>query len=250
MKRSIYLIGVIILLTAGNIAAQEKKGDFYFGLHCSPNFSWIKPDVKEVLYKSDGIVIGVSYGADFEYDFTPNIGIITGLNFLHTGGKLQYLHIQEVIETNDTVLKSGYLSRKYNLQYLEIPIILKGSTGDLEKLGNFSFYGKFGITSGFNIRAKANDEFQPESSPDGTKYTNNKINVKDRVSFFREALIFGIGTEYKFGKKDAAHKAAVFLGLTFSNGFTDILKGNSTYNTAVKEKARSNFIEINAGIKF
>jgi hypothetical protein len=40
------------------------------------------------------------------------------------------------------------------------------------------------------------------------------------------------------------------VGFTFSNGFTDILTAETNYNPAIKEKARSNSLEMNIGIVF
>ena len=40
------------------------------------------------------------------------------------------------------------------------------------------------------------------------------------------------------------------MGLTFSNGFTDILKSSSSVKPAIKEKARSNYVELNIAVMF
>jgi hypothetical protein len=238
MKTQKTLLAVLFTILVLNVAAQDRN--YHFGLHCSPNLSWIKPDVEEVIYKSDGTLIGVSYGGIFENNFTPNVGIITGINVIHTGGQLKYPYVQEA---GTALADTGVLWRKYKLQYIEIPLMLKGSTGEL--LGKFSFFGKFGVGSGFNIRAKADDEFLSDSNPGGEKTVVENKNVKKDISFFRESLIIGIGAEYRLGKTAIAQ-----MGLTFSNGFTDILTEATTYKPTIKEKARSNFVELNIGIMF
>ncbi len=232
---------VILLLLSLQLHAQDRS--YHFGLHCSPNLSWIKPDVEEVIYKSNGTMVGVSYGGIFENEFTPNVGIITGINVLHTGGHLKYPHATTLeiggVYTPDT----GTLERKYTLQYIEIPLMIKGSTGDI--LGNFSFYGRFGVGSGFNIKARAHDEYLSDNSTTGEKISTANQNAKKEVSFFRESLIIGIGAEYRLGKT-----ATALMGLTFSNGFTDILKSSSSVKPAIKEKARSNYVELNIAVMF
>jgi hypothetical protein len=243
MKKIILLSGIYIIFLSGNLLAQGRA--YHFGLFFAPNLSWLKPDVQDaaVAYSSKGTAFKYSYGAAIEYDFTPNVGIVTGINILQTGGGLQYSHIQNISATSTPDSEAGTLTRKYTLQYLEIPLALKGSTGEL--LGNFSFYGKFGLGSGFNLSAKANDEFLPDNSATGNKITLDKINVKKNVSFFRESLIIGIGADYKLGKT-----AIIEMGLTYSNGFTDVLTGNNTFKPSVKEKAHSHFVELNVGVMF
>lgn len=238
MKIQKILIPALILLLALNAQAQDRK--YHFGLHCSPNLSWIKPDVEEIKYEGDGTIVGVSYGGMFENNFTPNVAIATGFNVIHTGGHLTYPY---VVVSESAPADTGTLWRKYNLQYIEIPLTLKGSTGEL--LGKFSFYGNFGIGSAINIKAKADDEFLSDNSVTGEKVVTENKNVNKDVSFFRESLIIGIGAEYRLGKTAIAR-----MGLTFSNGFTDILTENTSIKPIIKEKARSNYVELNIGILF
>lgn len=238
MKKT--FISILFLLAVISTYGQLDTRKYHFGLQVAPNISWIKPDVEEVIYKSDGAKVGVSYGAVFEYFFTPNVAIVTGVNVLHTGGHLKYPFI---MATAAAVRDSGVLERNYKLQYLELPLLLKGSTGEL--LGKFSFFGQFGIGNGFRIKARADDEFLSDNNLTGEKTVTNNRNVKSDVSFFREALIIGIGADYKLGKT-----AIVYAGLNFSNGFTDALTGESVYNPAIKEKARVNYIDLSVGIVF
>jgi hypothetical protein len=241
MKKIILLTGISIILLSGNLFAQGRQ--YHFGLFFAPNINWLKSDVQDLTYTSIGTPVKFSYGAVFEYDFTPNVGIITGINILKTGGGLQYNSIQDISTSSLPDSEVGSLTRKYTLQYLEIPLMLKGSTGELH--GNFSFFGKFGIGSGFCISARANDEFLPDNSTTGNKISIKNINVKDNVSFFRESLIIGIGADYRLGKT-----AIIEAGITYSNGFTDILTGNNTYKPSVEEKAHCHFVELNIGVMF
>ena len=241
MKKLSLLLIVFLLGASLHGWAQDRK--YHFGLQVSPNIGWLKPEVEGIDYKGSGTVIGVSYGAVFENYFTPNVGIILGLNVMHGGGHLKYPFISTATSAGVTVPDTGMMERKYNLQYIEIPLVLKGSTGDI--LGKFSFYGKFGISSAFNIKAKAEDQFLSNKSLTGEKVIVPNKNVNKDVSFFREALIIGAGAEYRIGNTASAQ-----LGITFSNGFTDILTSNASYLPASKEKARLNTVEINIGIVF
>ena len=233
--KNIVIAAFIVLMSLASFGQTSK---FHFGLHCSPNLSWIKPDVEEILYEGNGTRIGVSYGAIFEYFFTPNVGLVTGVNVIYTGGHLKYPYVPA-----DLVGDTGTLMRCYRLQYLEIPLMIKGSTGEL--LGNFSFYGQFGIGTGVNLKAKADDEYQSETNPGTAAIVKNNINASKDISFFRESMIIGIGSQYKLGKS-----AIVQAGFNFCNGFTDILTENTTIKPIIKEKARSNFVELNIAFLF
>lgn len=240
--RKIQIIAAISFLLSAciNVTAQDSR-KYHFGLQVAPGLGWIKPEIPDDVYKSDGTVLGISYGGVFENYFIDNIGIGTGINVTYTGGTLKYNHAQDVVINNTTTRDTGILVRKYKLQYLEIPLVLIGSTGEI--LGNFAFFGKFGLGTGFNIKARANDEFTPDGSSD--KITTENRDVKKDVGFFRESMIIGVGASYKI-----APSARLFAGFTFNNGITDILTGTNDVKTNIKEKGRSNFVELNVGVLF
>ena len=242
MKLSVkYLIlsTLLFLFFGAYTQAQDRK--FNFGIHISPNLSWLKPDVDgkgEVVYKSNGTRLLMGYGADFNYFFIPNIGIGTGVNVVYSGGKLEY-NTHKINSDNDTI--KGIMARNYKLQYLEIPLVLIGSTGDL--MGKFSIYAKFGLGTSFKLKARSDDEFVAETTQVNTKEEN--INISSDVSFFRESLIVGIGGTYRLAKIISLN-----FCLTYNNGFTDILKGTNAININVKENAKDNYVELSVGLLF
>ncbi|MEI6122816.1 MAG: outer membrane beta-barrel protein [Bacteroidota bacterium] len=233
--KSVLLIGLLIIASI-KIEAQRS---FTFGLHASPNISWIKPDVSAEVYKSDGSTMHLSYGADFNYFFIKNIGIGTGVDVVYTGGKLQY-HTAMIVN-NAQVPDTGILSRKIKLQYLQIPLVLIGTTGDL--LGNFSIYGKFGLGTSFKLKARANDSFLPQNATDAVT-TENK-NIGKDISFFRESMIIGLGGTYKVAKIISVNAC-----LTYNNGFTDILTGRNGADNTIKENGKLHYFELSLGILF
>lgn len=234
-----WLLTGILVTTTLMVNAQDRK--FSFGLHVSPNLSWLKPEVDNEVYKSEGSGVHFGYGADFNYFFIDNIGMGIGLNFAYAGGKLKF-HSQDNVMINDTSRTlQGIMLRKYRLQYLEIPIVLIGQTGDW--LGKFSIYAKFGLGSSFKIRARADDEFTPDNSQ--STFTSKDRNISSSVSFWRESVIIGVGVTYRFAKV-----AGINAGITFNNGFTDILTGTNPANPEVKEKARLNYVTLDIGVVF
>jgi hypothetical protein len=230
----------ILFLTIYFVSAQDRS--FNFGLHGSPNISWMKSNVDGEVYKSDGAGMHMGYGAEFNYFFIDNLGIGTGIDVVYTGGKLKY-HTAWEHEVNAVkVVDTGILSRKYRLQYLSIPLVMIGSTGNM--LGKFAIYAKFGLGTAFKLGAKANDEFRNDLAPDTPLTAENK-NISKDVLFIRESMIIGVGATYKLAKL-----ISVNLGLNYNNGFTDALKSTNLAKPEIKENAKVNYFEISLGVLF
>ena len=260
MKQSVkYLILSTFMIFILSAAAQAQDRKFNFGIHVAPNVSWMKPDVdggEFYKYEKNGGRFLMGYGADFNYFFIPNIGIGTGVNVNYNGGKLKYPTVYYARDPNTGIvidIIQSNLSRKYKLQYLEIPLVLIGSTGDL--MGKFSIYGKFGIGTAFKLRARADDEYVVRDNVEKS-YTQKNVNIGDSTLFIRESLIIGVGGTYKFEKI-----ISVNFGINFNSGFTNVF--SDSYNEEVelayrnnpnikrvKESAKANYIEMYVGILF
>ena len=231
--KQIFIFTLLLFVTV-NLSAQRS---FNFGLHVAPNISWLKPDVSGEVYKSDGSTVHLSYGADFHYFFIQNLGIGTGVNLAYTGGKLQY----HTAYTINNIVDTGILTRKLKLQYLEVPLVLIGTTGDL--LGKFSIYGKFGLGTSFKLKARGDDSFVKTNATAPTEFKN--VNISKQISFFRESLIIGIGGTYKVAKIISVHAC-----LTYNKGFTDILTGTNDAVPAIKENGKVNYFDLSLGVLF
>jgi len=222
MKRLFFLIVIPFLLISKPNFAQEKA--FRFGFHVAPNIGWLKPDAKG--YSSDGPVMGFTWGLIGDFSLTENYFISSGFNLTFNNGKLKYPY------AHDTVL-----NRKYNIKSLEIPLVLKIKTNEF---GKFRYFGKIGLGTSFRLSAKGKDEYTSGSVT--MKETNN---IDSDVRLLRESLIVGAGAEYSLTEDMSA-----FVGITFDNGFTNILKGKNTVNTSVDQYAITNYFELNVGILF
>ncbi len=249
MKQSVkYLILSTFLIFILSAAAHAQDRKFNFGIHIAPNVSWMKPDVdggELYKYEPDGARFLMGFGADFNYFFISNIGIGTGINVVYNGGKLAY-HTPYTIrnEAGDSTGSADCnLYRKYKLQYLEIPLVMIGSTGDL--MGKFSIYGKFGIGTGFKLKARADDRYIDRNN--GDIFIKDNKNISNEVSFFRESLIIGLGGTYRFEKIISLN-----FGLTYDGCFTDILTKDNAANTnpKIEERAKPSYVEMYVGILF
>lgn len=215
---------VLLLFVSFNLNAQEKPNLVQFGIKLGPNIGWMKPNSET--YSSDGSVVGFNWGFITQFNLAENYVINTGFNVTYNNGKLKYPHNPDSVE--------GIMQRKYNLQYLEIPICLKMQT---KQMGYFTYYGKIGIGVSFNLRAKAKDVFNIE--PEVTK------DIKDDITFMRESLIVGAGLQYSLGGN-----TSLMFEIVFNNGFSDILKGKNSADPTIKQDAISNYIEFNLGVIF
>lgn len=237
MKR-ILTLGLLILILGTSTYGQSDR-PFRFGLHFSPLIGWLKPDAVD--YESDGSILNINYGFSTEFMIAPNYTFATGLDILTNGGKLNFPHAMKINET-DSMAMPGTLSRKYQTQYLQVPLTIRMRTNEM---GYLTFYGQFGFTAGFNLSAKANDEFDYAGSSTGGKINNENVDIQDDISFFRAGMLIGLGAEYSLGGS-----TALTAGVTFNNGFTDILSGQNAIDENRKENAISNVLEITLGVIF
>lgn len=273
MKNSILIIVVVFLSIVGS--AQEKQ--WKIALHVDPNLSWIKPDNKNIEAGDNKLKFG--FGVMVDKMFTDNYAFGTGFNVVHTGGQLSYLYTggyKKEGATSNTEIIAERL-RTYDLQYIEIPLTLKLRTNEV---GYITYWGQMGLGLGFNIKAKADEEITfvreklvvaddpgtPDVDEASTTWENSTIKVdmnedeeiKDDIRIFRTSLIVAAGIEYNL-----SGSASILVGITFNNGFNNILNtkgverddaGNpNIYNRIPQEyklKALNNFLGLNIGVLF
>lgn len=245
MKRFLILI-VLLTFIQSALFAQTKNSakpetgykpfkngkTFAAGIKLSPNISWMKPDAKG--YESNGILFRpLTWGFMLDFQFMDNYYISTGFDVRSCGGKLKY---KDTI--GGDIKSSGMMERTFKLRYVEIPLSFKMKT---RQFGYITYYGQIGFAAGFNLNADSDDEFT---------YGNAQIykqedKIKDNVAFMRLSMVLSAGMEYSLGGS-----TSLFTGLTFNNGFTNILKGQSNVPPGVGLDAIGNSLELNIGIIF
>ncbi len=228
MKKIVLFSLITLLLIPAGVA---DNGPFRFGLKASPSIAWLRPETRG--YESEGIRIGLSYGIAGEYSLGEFYALAGGLQISSFGGSLSFQHVVMVDEQQ----QEGFLERVYRLRYLEIPVTLKMHT---QEIGYFTYYGKFGFSPGMNLRARGDDTFRYGENT----LTEDDVDIKSEVTFFRLALVIGLGAEYSLGGR-----TALVGGLTFNNGFTNVLAGRNQA-TDVKHSAVSNYLELTIGVMF
>lgn len=209
--------------------AQVKP--FRFGVKAAPNVAWISPDTDG--YESGGTQLGFSWGFLADITLTQNYFLKTGFNFDYLNAKLKYPFLMEI----DNTIEEGTLTREYNLRYIEIPATLKMRTN---KFGEFAFYGEIGFGAAFNLKAKAQDSF---SYYDNTEESKNDI--KDEITLMKGSLIVGAGIEYFIDKS-----TTLIASFSFSNGLSNILKGDTFTEPYTKQRGQINYLQLNIGMMF
>ncbi len=231
MKRLIIITFITIFIASGISFAQEKA--FVFGFNLSPNIGWFKSDTKG--FTSDGVSPGVSWGFITEFHLLENYAISTGFNVSYIHGQMNFQYNYNI----DQVNYPGQLTRKYKLQYLEIPLALKMKTNEL---GKIRIYGLIGLGTSFLIRGKADDKFTKDI---GGTFNEDKVNIYDDVVFLRESLIIGAGVETAI-----AENVSLITGVKFDNGFLNIMQESKRYLEEDEPKVINNFIELTIGVLF
>lgn len=222
MKRIV--LSIVFTLCITNIYAQGYT-PWRFGLKFSPSISWLNPEIREMKYKN--VAFGYSYGLFGDKHFAENYAISSGFFITQHGGEISF--DENVHELDETSLKN----RLFKLQYADVPLILKLRT---REIGYMTYYGQFGGSIGFNIRARADDVYFDNS-------IEEDIDISNDIYLFKGSLIMGAGFEYSL-----LGNTAVVVGIYYNNGFSNILDMGPYENKRIS--ARANFVELTIGVVF
>jgi len=224
MKR-ITTILIFSFLSTG-VWAQNFIGQgfgFRLGLTATPTIGWIKPEQG----KTEGVGLGFSYGLMGDFNFAPNYSFSTALTITTINGKSTEVNVMPYQATSNTTNPVSY-DLKYRMQYVELPLTIKLKT---LKTDGKRWYGQFGLSNGFNISAKQ------DAIRNGAEVGDN-VNVSDYSRFYRAGLIIGGGGEF-----DISGNTSILAGLTFNNGFTNIVKDGN-------REVKNHYLALNFGLFF
>lgn len=243
MKKAFALL-TAALFALPSINAQDDQS-VRFGIKLAPNMGWLRPDTKGL--KSNGTSLGYTFGlmADFPVGTTGNYAFASGL-FLTTLGGGYTTDFSFVENVNSDVLIKA-METDLNMRYIDLPLTIKMKTNEI---GYARYFGQIGVMTSFNIRSKADFEVPvvAGSLNDGTPIVSGFTLQEDEdfqsdTNLFRAALVVGGGMEYNF-----SGNTALLVGITYNNGFTNILNGIE-YN-GKKAKLYNDFLELSLGIYF
>lgn len=205
-KISLFVLAFVVAVSSIVNAQSDNDSKFNFGLKLSPTIAWFKAEGNGL--KGAGSKIGFAYGLIADINFAKNYCFETGIDVTYRGGKTKY---SPPIFGDEGTTSS-------TLQYVELPLTLKLKTNEI---GYMTYFGRVGFAPGINIRATSGGE--------SAKSAFQPINL---------SLLVGLGAQYSLGGK-----TALLVGLTYNNGFVDILKSNDS-------KIMSSYIALDLGIMF
>lgn len=223
-----FAILVLMSLWGLSNAAAIDPQNIRMGVKASPTISWIRPETRD--YRNTGVRIGYSYGLIADIKIAENYAFSTGFNVTMMGGHLEY----EVLRGNPQAAQ--LMVRRYHLQFVEIPLTVKMHT---QEIGFITYYAQIGFGAGMRIRAKSRDHY-----PEGENVHYFDDDIAADVNLLRGALIIGGGIKYSFGGR-----VSLLGGLTFNNGFSNILKGTNAV-TGRQASAVQNYVELTIGLMF
>lgn len=205
------------------LKAQEEVKNFQLGFTASPNFGWAKINESSTAgYSSDGLRLGFTYGLLGDFGFSKNYFFSTAFTITSINANT----------TQSESLVNGQVSvdRSYKIQYIDIPLTIKLKTN---VTAGKCFFGQFGLGTGIKIRGKSDVKRKSSTSV----LENLKNQDIDNANALRLGLVAGAGVQWDYNEN-----SKFITGITFNNGFTDILsKGPSI---------RNSFFALNLGVLF
>ncbi len=231
--RSSFIIAIFFLSLS--LMAQQKP--FQFGFKATPNIGWYNTTSDN--YENKGADFGGSWGFIADIFIMENYSFTTGFDVLYLNGTMSYPSVYES-ESVMPVELTGTLTRSYRTKYVKIPFVLTMKTNEIKKL---RYYGQIGFGLSILLTARANDEFV--SDVGNNVITNDKHNIYDEMRFTRESLILGAGVEVPI-----QGSTYVRVGLVFDNAFINVLKGDNTVDSSVKNNGRNSFLGLDVSILF
>jgi Outer membrane protein beta-barrel domain len=222
MKRILTIL-ILSVLSFGAWAQNSPLTSYGFrlGLTATPTFGWIKPEQG----KTEGIALGFSYGLIGDFNFAPNYSFSTALTITSVNGKSTEANVLPYYVAS-TAPKAYDL--KYKLQYVDLPLTIKLKT---VKTDGRRWYGQFGLSNSINISAK-------QDAVTGGSVVGDNLNVSDNIKLYRAGLIIGGGGEF-----DISGNTSIVAGLTFNNGFTNIV-------TDKARNVKNHYLALNFGVFF
>lgn len=229
MKKN--LVVIVFLLLSVNIFAQKFSG----GLFGGPTMSWISSDSKSV--NPEGIKIGYTYGAVLDYNLSENFAFTLGVRLNNTGGTLNFPYGLYKFEADETVLPDTLPAAtkvKYNINYLAVPVGIKGKTNEI---GYFRYFLSAGVTP--LIKTKAKGTFGV--------YENELINKE--IGFFNLGWNLGGGLEFSLAGNTRLLVEAVYMGGLLDFDKTEVFN-SVDQNQTLKPSNKINDIHLKVGILF
>lgn len=221
-------------------SASDEDPDFHFGMKLSPALCWLGSDTKDV--DPDGSLFRISYGFIADFRFARNYAFSTGVDVSYRGGKLA----RETQSSSGDTTTSVVYKQDLKIQHIEIPITVRLKTN---QIGLIKYYLQFGVTNGFNIRARYDGETTTQKRATNFNTTSTveleDEDVADDINLYNLSMVIGGGIEYNL-----SGTTNLIAGITYTNGFIDITNDDAENPVLKDSKLNSNGLALTVGILF
>lgn len=253
MKKHVLLLLFLAFSSIGSLAAQENN--FSLGLAFNPNLGWISADDlninDDIDVSSSGARMGFSYGLLFEYHFSDNYHIASGVHHVFSGGRFSGLNNEPDLSSLDEDGQKVYSNVSYQpvgLRYIHLPILVRLKTneiGYISYFGNIGFGFDFGLNGQTDIKLEGH-EFMADEADQIQEFEEEFQDVRYKTPFLNNFFIVGLGGQYSLGGNTKIH-----LGLDYNVGLSDVVSRseNSKYGNVFNDSRFNNsYVSLNLGI--
>lgn len=205
------LVTCLAVLFSAAVFAQETDKKVQMGIGYQFGLNLYKPGTKN--FVKNGAGMQNSIGLNINFNFNDNIGLATGLEFDFESVNMKVAdNVKAYYRYADTEIlrkeKSGSTNslfqlteRKYKNIYATVPLMLTFRTAPI---GDFRYYGKFGLRTSFLIKSQANDNgftFATNSPLDTPVAAENKGmsgRYGNDIFFLRSSIGLAGGAQWNF----------------------------------------------------
>lgn len=208
MKKIVTALFFLHFLT---IKGFSQDGELRFGFQLSPSFSWMRTN--DIRINRSGTNVGMKLGMLTDYYFRENYAFSTGIGFaFNHGGALLFDYggnywMRSNLGPSLDSLPNG-VKLRYNLQFVEIPLMIKMRTNGN---GSTRYFLEPGLTLGFRTQARGT------VTGLGVGDEAQKLNIQREVNGLNLAWGITGGAEI-----DISSDISLVTGLGFQIGFTDL----------------------------
>lgn len=226
---------ILLVITSFGLKAQEttpaaSTTPLRFGLHASPNLSYIQSNDPEA---ESSAKVKFAFGLMIEYNFAPNYSFSTGVDYIFRGGDLT---LPVEVEENPSVIVNRMGT--YQAGMVQIPLYLKMRT---KEFGYMRYFAEFGGRLGFPVDQLTEfEDSAPGYEVQGDALEKNYINPIDVM------FSIGLGGEYNLGGN-----TSLVAGLYYNRSLADNIKtSGGTLGTEKKYGYRFDYVNLKVGVLF
>lgn len=203
---------IILFFSALTLNAQSPT--FRFGLTATPVFDWLR--IEGDSYENGGTKFGFQYGLLFD----QTIGNVERYAF-SSGIMINYVNLST--SYTDTVFDIN-AETDLRVQYIEIPLTMRLRTNEVNYI---TYYGQFGLTPGFRIKARADYYLDGVAIDEDLDMTDKDNAAGATYNLINISLTLGAGAEYAL-----TENTSIIGGLFWQNGFANVIDDDVEDNNA------------------